>query len=138
MAAKYENLTALSSVRFDVNSAAVKETVAVPFKCRIYRAQVTMGTADTGGFTIKFNKVTKLGGATGVGDCGIIVVPASSCIGKCYYDVAERGDILYEGDTVQMEITAEGAGASTYAYATLVVDYIPEVEGNSTGMVETA
>ena len=138
MAAKYENLTPLSTAVFDINSTGVKATVAVPFKCRVYRAQVTMTTADAGGFTIRFNKVIKLGGATGAGDVAEIVVPAASAIGKCYYDLVARGMILYEGDTVVLNVTAEGAGASTFAYGQLIVDYIPEVEANSTGMVETA
>ena len=138
MATKYENLVALSSAQFDINSATDKATLTIPFKCRVYRAQVISASAATGGASIHFESYVTSSTVRGAADIADITLPASSVLGLAYFDNVARGTILDVGQQVIVQVVSEGSGGSTYAYAQLIVDYIPEVEGNQAKMVETA
>ena len=136
MEGKYENFVALGNTSFDVNTAADKLVVGVPFKCCVIRAEVHVHGTDTGGCTIKFDGTIN-GGTRGDGDLGDITVPASDQSAVVLYDKVGEGTILQPNDVVTVQVTAESVTALVVV-ARLIVDYIPETEANLTGLTLTA
>ena len=137
MAAKNENLTVLSALIADSTSAADAGVLVIPFKCRIYRSQLVVTGTEATALVVKFDGTQNASGTRGDGDVGAITLPASNVQGSVYYDLVARGDIFEAGDIITVQVTT-GSTADKAVYAQVLVDYIPEVEGNDTNLVETA
>ena len=138
MALKYEKLRSWQHTIADSTAAADKATWAVPFKCRIYRVQVTQTVSEATAAVVKFDLQPTLGSATnrGNGDIGEITFPTADKLGYCYYDNVARSMILNEGDGVVVEVTT-GSTGDKGLMCQILYDYIPEVEANNAAMVET-
>lgn len=139
MSNKYEIPIFQVSAQIDINTAGDKATIIMPpFKTILHQVGVLCTTADAGGFTLKFDRRTLAGSDTGRGDgdAGVIVAPAASQAGKYLVDSAFRGLTLNPGDQLIAEVTAEGAAASTFAFAIVWLQYLPENIGNLSDVIE--
>lgn len=137
MSAKYENITVLEVDIADSSSASDAGVIAIPFKCSVHRAQLVIKGTEATALVVKFDGTQDASGTRGDGDFGAITLPASDVQGKVYYDLVARGDILNPGDIVTVQVTTAST-ADKDVTAQLLVDYIPEVEGNDASLVETA
>ena len=138
MAGKYENLKHFEYTIADSTAAAVKALWVVPYKIRIYRAQVIQTVTEATICVVKFNLQASAGGASTAGAIAEIAFPAVTKIGYCYYDLVARNMILSPGAAIEIEVTT-GSTGNKGLICQLLYDYIPEVETNqTTTMVETA
>lgn len=139
MASKYENLRIFTHTIADSTSTGDKATFAVPYKCRIWRVQVTQTVSEGTAAVVAFDKQPTLGSASsrGSADIGEITFPASDKLGKCYYDLAARSTILYPGEGVVVEVTTGSTGDKGLV-CQILYDYIPEIEAEISDLVETA
>lgn len=135
----YDFRTALTTAQFDINTAADKAIITIPFKCRVHRAFVVVEGTDANTATIKFDKRPTAGSDTsrGDGDVAVINLTAANNQGKMFYKDPTTSITLKEGEQVVVEVTAEGGGAKN-AVAGLLVDFMPEEAANNTNMVATA
>lgn len=137
MAAKYENLTVLSALIADSTSAADAGVLVIPFKCRIYRSQLVITGTEATALVVAFDGTKNASGTRGTADVGEITLGATDLQGKVYYDLVDRGTIFEAGDIITVQVTT-GSTADKAVYAQVLVDYIPEIEGNDTNLVATA
>ena len=137
MALKYEKLSVFDYLIADSTAAAVKTLWVIPFKCRIWRAQVTQTVTEATVCVVKYNLMASAGGAATAGAIAEIAFPAVTKLGYCYYDLVARSMVLNAGAAVQIEVTT-GSTGNKGLICQLLVEYIPETETNSSAMVETA
>lgn len=131
-----ENFTVMSA-SFDVQTAADKATLSMPFnKQKVKKAWIEVRGTDAGGATVKFDKRPTAGSDTGRGDgdIAVITIPASNQQGKRLYEIPATVIHLVAGEEVVAEVTAEGV-AALQVVAGLEVERVAETEANSANMV---
>ena len=116
--------------RFDINSAAVKETMAIATPCELKYFAVTIDNTDAGGATITLNKIAAGGSSSSV--VATLTIPAANRQGYMFYEIPSTHVTFVPGDRVSVEVTAESVGASAYAYGMVVVQQTGEAFANLT------
>lgn len=116
----------LRSAQFDINATGDKVSIPIAFPMKVLRVGLMIQSADAGGASISFDKRITAGSDTGRVNNGVasLVLPASNQQGKFLYKklVDLTSVELACGDEIVVEVTAEGAAASSFAVA--IVEYL--------------
>ncbi|TXH16911.1 MAG: hypothetical protein E6R03_04735 [Hyphomicrobiaceae bacterium] len=121
-----------ASAELDTGSASNNAYVAIPFKCRLIRAQFAVrGTeATTASIEVDIVKAGTLTSAQG----GTIVLPAADASYKTYYEDTGRNIILEEGDYVIADVSVASSGAKLGQFQ-VIVEEIPEEDENKSRLI---
>jgi len=134
---------------YDISAGTEHDTVAVffiPFKCRMKRVGMIVNTAFTGAATFKFDKETvgtesgSGAGATAAKIVGNVIIPSGTAAGKMVYDAYPMTTriVAEPGQWIVVTLDSDPTGLVGIAQPVLIVEEVPEVAGNLTGMLETA
>lgn len=114
--------TRYSSV-FNVNSAALKDSLDFSHPLKVLAAGVICRGSDNGGATVKFTKcLPQDSSITANGNVATINIPAANNQGKTIYlDLNDSSIELLGGWEIQIEVTAENVSALN---VTAFVDFV--------------
>ena len=116
---------------------------SIPFKCEVFRAQLSITETCAGATTtpvVKFDKRPTAGSDTSRGDGDIANFALSTtAAGKQMYDEAGQGTVLSPGEEVVVELATRPVGSPAgHFIPMLMVKYLPETVANMSDMTETA
>jgi len=116
---------------------------SIPFKCEVFRAQLSITETCAGASAtpvVKFDKRPTAGSDTSRGDGDIANFACSTtAAGKHLYDEAAQGTVLEPGEEVVVELaTRPVSGPAGHFIPLLLVKYLPETVANMSDMVVTA
>lgn len=118
------------SAVFDVNTAAVKDTIRFSHPAKILAAGLIILGADAGGATVKISKAAAGATITASGNVATITIPASNVKGTMIYKNLQDSGIELSGATeVQIEVTSEGV-STLNAVAILDFERLDETLAN--------
>lgn len=133
----------VAGIDFDQSPADVA-VFGIPFRCAIIEAGMIVTETCAGGTTtpvVTFDKRPTAGSDTdrGSADVGSLTL-STTAAGKVMYDLVAIGDILEPGEEVVAELLTAATGSSKAGHGRpyLLVEYLPEVNGNLDNKVETA
>lgn len=117
---------------FDIgNTANSVAKFFIPVRCSVLQAQAYSNTAVANSFTVTF-------GATNTAtDSGSIIIPDSAAANAVYVDTLAVANPLAAGATVLVCVT-EAGDSGEKGFVKLIVEYEPEVVGNSPLLTESA
>jgi hypothetical protein len=116
----------------------------IPFRCQVIMAGAVVTETCAGGTTtpvVDFDLRPTAGSDTsrGAADIGHLVL-STTAAGKVMYDKVAVGTVLEPGQEIVFELKTAATGTSKAGHVRpfVLVQYLPEVLGNLTNMVETA
>ena len=108
-------------------------TAIVPFKCRLNHTAIRVTETVAGATTTAVIKVWKNGTS---GTLLATLTLSTTASGKYAQEVPSSTVHLEKGDRVdfELDVVSAGTGAAGKGYPVVVVEYVPEVDGNMTAV----
>lgn len=121
-----------------LTSATDIHIFAVPFRCVVKRVGVTIATtiSSSGSVVVDFDRVPKSAG-TREDAFETLTIPTATATGSVYYADVGSEKILYEGDTLAVQVSTGSTSAGT-GYPWILVNVVEDVAGNNSAMTKSA